>query len=52
MLYAELAQSIKDCGFRHIDVVQVDENNLRSRSDVEAVGVRWYKRHRVYQREA
>jgi hypothetical protein len=31
--------------------VQVSEQNMKSFSDMEAIGVRWYKRHRVYRRE-
>ena len=50
MLYTELAKSVKAHGFRHVDVVQVDEANLKSRSDMEAIGVRWYKRHRAYRK--
>lgn len=48
LLYTELAHSLKEHGFRHVDVVQVDEANVKSRSDMEAIGVRWYKRHRSY----
>ena len=49
LLYAELAKSISQVGFKHVDVVQVNETNFTSRSDMEAIGVTWYKRHRSYQ---
>ena len=51
LLYCELAKSVKALGYKHLDVVQVDEGNYRSRSDQEAIGVRWVKRHRSYYRD-
>jgi len=51
ILYAELNKSIKAFGFNHIDIVQVNETNLASFNDMEAIGVQWYKRHRSYQRD-
>ena len=51
VLYAELRKSLSGLGFRHIEVVQVNETNFTSRSDMEAIGVRWYKRHRSYWRD-
>ena len=50
LLYTELAKTIKSCGFEHADIVAVGENNLKSRSEMEGIGVRWYKRHRTYRR--
>jgi hypothetical protein len=50
LLYTELAKSIKSFGFKHADVVAVGEENLKSKSDMEAIGVQWYKRHRSYER--
>ena len=48
VLYAELAKTLRESQFLHADIVQVGEENLKSMGDMEAVGVRWYKRHRVY----
>ncbi len=48
MLYTELRDTIATHGFRHIDIVQVNETNFNSRSDMETMGVEWYKRHRHY----
>lgn len=48
LLYTELAKTIHEYGFRHADIVQVGDENLKSRSDMEAMGVQWYKRHRIY----
>lgn len=50
VLYTELYHTIRDFGFAHCDVVQVVEENVRSRSDMETMGVDWYKRHRTYTR--
>ena len=48
MLYTELRDTINAHGFKHVDVVQVNEENFNSRSDMETLGVHWYKRHRHY----
>ncbi len=50
ILYTELEKTMQTAAFRHIDVVQVDEANFSSRSDMETIGVQWYKRHRHYHR--
>jgi GNAT superfamily N-acetyltransferase len=50
LLYTEVAKTIKGFGYQHADVVAVAEWNLKSRAEVEAIGVRWYKRHRNYRR--
>lgn len=51
VLYTEMARSIREFGFDHADVVQVEERNIKSMGDMTAIGVRWYKKHRVYERE-
>jgi GNAT superfamily N-acetyltransferase len=48
LLYTELAKTIKEYGFEYADLVQVNEVNRASMADMEAVGVKWYKRHRAY----
>ncbi len=48
MLYTELRDTILAHGFKHIDIVQVNETNFNSRSDMETMGIEWYKRHRHY----
>lgn len=50
MLYVELADVIRQSQFAHVEVIQVDEQNVKSRADMEAIGVRWTKRHRHYER--
>ncbi len=51
VLYAELAKTLIDSQFNHGDIVQVSEANLKSMGDMEAIGVKWYKRHRVYRKD-
>jgi hypothetical protein len=51
VLYAELAKTLQNSQFNHGDFVQVSEQNMKSFSDMEAIGVKWYKRHRVYRKE-
>jgi GNAT superfamily N-acetyltransferase len=51
ILYTEVKKSIDQFDFEHVDVVQVGEANFQSRSDMENMGIRWYKSHRSYQRD-
>jgi GNAT superfamily N-acetyltransferase len=52
VLYTAMTKAVKDCTqFHHIDFVQVNETNFKSRSDMEAVGVKWTKIHRSYTKE-
>lgn len=51
LLYTETAKTVKDFGFKHVDVVQIGEENFPSRSAMETLGVTWYKRHRNYRRD-
>lgn len=46
-----MARSVHEFHFAHADVVQVEEVNAQSLGDMKAIGVQWYKRHRVYGRE-
>jgi len=50
LLYAEAVRTLWDSPFQHVDVVQVGEHNLKSRSMAEELGVNWYKAHRSYLR--
>jgi hypothetical protein len=50
VLYTELAKSVYDFGFKHADVVQIEEQNDKSLGEMAAIGVEWYKRHRIYRR--
>ena len=50
ILYTELAKTVKGFGFEHLDIVQAEEGNLESLADMKAIGVKWYKTHRSYER--
>lgn len=50
-LYAELEKTLRARQqFRKAEIVQVDERNFKSKSDMETMGVIWHKRHRLYTR--
>jgi len=51
LLYTEMWKTVQEHGqFEHVDVVQVNEINFKSRSDMETLGVIWGKKHRSYSR--
>lgn len=51
LLYAEMHNVLwKRTQYQHGDLVQVQETNMRMIQELEAVGVRPYKKHRVYVR--
>ena len=55
VLYVELEKSVRQFAqkqkIKHVDIVQVNEINAKSMGEMKALGIIWYKRHRVYQRE-
>ena len=52
VLYSRLWSAIQELDrFEHVDVVQVNETNFKSRSDMENLGVQWVKKHRSYTRK-
>ncbi|MGA9531271.1 MAG: hypothetical protein WBR18_01010 [Anaerolineales bacterium] len=51
VLYTELEETVQGTRFQHADVVQIREENLKSMGDMNALGVHWYKRHRLYRRD-
>ncbi|NJD57804.1 MAG: hypothetical protein FIA98_00190 [Anaerolineae bacterium] len=50
LLYLEMEKSLNDFQFEHADLTQVAETAVQMRRDLENVGGRAYKNHRVYQR--
>jgi len=48
LLYTEVEKTIRDFGFEHAEIVQVDERNFKSKSDSDVLGVIWHKKHRTY----
>jgi GNAT superfamily N-acetyltransferase len=53
ILYVELAKTVQSdrFNFEHGDAVQAAETNMGSVGDGNAIGVEWYKTHRVYRVE-
>ena len=50
LLYVELAKTLKTAKATHCDIAQAMETNVKSLGDMNAIGVKWYKRHRVYRK--
>jgi hypothetical protein len=50
VLYAELDRVLTVPRFKHAEIVQVDERNVRSKSDMQTMGVVWDKTHRTYKK--
>jgi GNAT superfamily N-acetyltransferase len=52
ILYDELFKTVLGSPYRHVDVVQMQEDNTRMLADlVETTKAKVYKRHRVYKKE-
>jgi hypothetical protein len=51
IMYYALAKTVKSFRFEHADTVIIGEENSQSFSDNIALGVTWYKRHRLYKKE-
>ena len=50
LLYVEMEKTMKDYHFEHADLTQVAETAVQMRHDLENVGGKAYKNHRVYQK--
>jgi GNAT superfamily N-acetyltransferase len=50
LLYSEMEKTIRDYNFQHADLTQVAETAVQMRKDLENVGGKAYKNHRVYVR--
>ena len=51
LLYIEIEKTLQDFAFEHADLTQVAETAVQMRHDLENVGARPYKNHRVYVRK-
>jgi hypothetical protein len=51
LLYLEIEKSVRDSDFQHADLTQVAETAVQMRHDLENLGGRPYKNHRVYIRD-
>jgi hypothetical protein len=51
IIYTELQKVLRTHKFKHLDLVQIEEGNLKSMAEMKAIGgIEWYKRHRSYRR--
>ena len=50
LMYAEIVDTLLEAGFDYGDLPQVAETAVRMRRDLEELGARLYKIHRVYRR--
>lgn len=50
VLYTELAKTVLEHDFDHAELIQVAEDNIESKGEVNAVGGEWHKCHRIYRR--
>ncbi len=50
VLYTELERTVRQFGFEFADIVQINEENLKSFSEMDHLGVSWHKRHRIYRK--
>jgi hypothetical protein len=51
LLYSEMEKTIRDYNFIHADLTQVAETAVQMRKDLENLGGKAYKNHRVYKRK-
>lgn len=51
LLFSEMEKSIRARGFQHAELVQIGAENDRMLRELRSLGVNFYKRHRLYQRE-
>jgi hypothetical protein len=48
LLYTELEKTLRAYGAEEAEVIQVNEKNVKSKADMDTMGVAWIKRHRTY----
>ena len=48
LVYAELEKTLRAYNANYCNLVQVDERNFKSKSDMDNMGINWNKRHRLY----
>ncbi len=51
VLYYEMYKTVRERGFLHADLVQINEQNMKMVQELEALGAEVYKKHRIYERE-
>lgn len=50
LLYSEMEKTIREAGYGHADLTQIAETAVQMRRDLETLGGKAYKNHRVYSR--
>ena len=50
LVYSEMDKTIRATNWERAELVQVDERNYKSKSDMENMGVTFHKIHRVFTR--
>jgi len=50
LLYVEIEKTLLERGSESVEIIQVDERNFRSKSDMENMGVIFNKTHRAYRK--
>ncbi len=50
LLYSEMEKTVRDFNFQHADLTQVAETAVQMRSDLENLGGKMYKNHRVFRK--
>jgi len=48
VLYSEMENTVRESGFQHVDLTQVAETAVEMRRDLESIGGKPYKNHRVF----
>jgi hypothetical protein len=51
LMYSELEKTVGNFRFEHVDMTQVAETAVQMRHDLENLGGKPYKNHRVYRRK-
>lgn len=51
LLYSEMEKTVREFDFQHADLTQIAESAVQMRRDLENIGGKPYKNHRVYRRE-
>jgi len=51
ILYVELEKTIREFGFEFAETILIRDGNIKSMAEMKALGVRWYKRHCVFQKD-
>jgi len=51
LLYYEMEKTLKDFGFKYLELTQVAESAVQMRKDMAIAGGDFYKTHRVYHRK-